>query len=226
MTGNGTDTKKCPYCGEAIKIEAIKCRYCGEMLEEGHAPAIAAEALGKIETAGQGARQVLYSGGPSLLALVGSFFWNGLFLAMLAVLAFFPIELLGRLATMPLGLLVEEYRRPAALVLGIIVVISLFWDILKIKTTRYSFTSDRMEFERGVLTRRTDNLDLFRIQDLVLHRSLSDRILGLGTVQLATTDSSHPVIDFYKVRNPQKVYELLKRASLEADKRRQVVHYE
>jgi membrane protein YdbS with pleckstrin-like domain len=92
--------------------------------------------------------------------------------------------------------------------------------------TRYEVSPDRIEWSRGILDRRVDNIDMFRVIDLKMRRSVIDCIFGIGTVGLITTDKTDPEFEFEKVHRPRELYDIIKRASLEADRRTGVVHLE
>jgi uncharacterized membrane protein YdbT with pleckstrin-like domain len=95
-----------------------------------------------------------------------------------------------------------------------------------LKSISYEVSADRIEWARGVFSRKIDNLDLFRVVDLKLHRSIADCIFGIGTVTLVTKDASDPKFEFFKIRSPKYLYDLLKRATLESDRKQGVIHIE
>jgi uncharacterized membrane protein YdbT with pleckstrin-like domain len=96
----------------------------------------------------------------------------------------------------------------------------------RLKTTRYEVSTDRIEWSRGLLDRRVDNLDMFRVIDLKLRRSLLDCIVGIGTVTVITTDKTDPEFTFEKIRDSRKLYDAIKKASLDADRRNNAIHLE
>jgi membrane protein YdbS with pleckstrin-like domain len=119
-----------------------------------------------------------------------------------------------------------RYRILAGFVLGLVVLLILVIKIARLSMTYYEVTVERIEWNRGILDRKVDNLDIFRVIDLKLRRSALDCILGIGTVVLTTTDKSDPEFTFERVRNSRKLYDVIKKASLEADRKTNVVHLE
>jgi hypothetical protein len=123
-------------------------------------------------------------------------------------------------------LLFHRYRIIAGLGLAALVILMLLTKMAKLKTTSYVVSADRIEWNRGILDRKVDNLDMFRVIDLKLRRSLLDCIVGIGTVTVITTDKTDPEFTFEKIRNPRKLYDVIKKASLDADRRGNAVHLE
>ena len=56
--------------------------------------------------------------------------------------------------------------------------------------TIYGFSEDRLYIKTGVLNTREDEVRLYRITDIGLTRSLWQRIMGMGSIQIFSSDQS------------------------------------
>jgi len=235
MTYFNLKTKQCPFCAEIIQARALKCRFCGEFLNTTKARALEAEVNAEpdsqsSETGGID-DGVMFAGRPSLLGLIPALIKALIMLVIVWLIIKYPLEsivnnLIGSRLTINQVLIIGRYREIGGWALGGVVIFGILYKAFYLKMIYYEVSADRIEWSRGILDRRVDNLDMFRVIDLKLRRSLIDCVVGIGTVALVTTDKSDPEFVFKKVRHCRELYDVIKRASLEADRRTGVVHLE
>jgi hypothetical protein len=228
-------TKECIFCAETIRARAVKCRFCGEFLNTDKARAVEKEHVFRTELSDDEEMQddddVLFAARPSLWGISTALIKGMCFIILAGLLIKFPIELHadGLLNLELTGDQIEtvgKYRIITGISLGLVVVSILVIKIIKLKMIYYEVSSDRIEWGRGILDRQVDNIDMFRVIDLKMRRNILDCIVGIGSVGLITTDKSDPEFEFEKVHRPRELYDIIKKASLEADRHAGVVHLE
>lgn len=62
--------------------------------------------------------------------------------------------------------------------------------VMAVAGNRYRLTTQRLFIERGILSVTTDQLELIRVDDVRVHKTLVDRFCGLGTVEIVSTDAT------------------------------------
>lgn len=136
----------------------------------------------------------LWRGGYSGKAMIGT--WLGLILITIGLIAAailipdfsIAIALLIALVFWAIGLLMYGYRR-----LGI----------------RYQLTTQRFIHQAGVLTRRTDRIEVIDIDDVSYSQGPVQRALGVGRILITSSDRSHPELTMVGIHDVANVAGLI-----------------
>jgi len=97
------------------------------------------------------------------------------------------------------------------LLIGILAVLfAVVYVKLQVLNTLYRVYGDRVEIESGILTKKIENVALFRIRDIGLKQGFLGRILNFGDISLASTDASAPQMVIRGVDQPRELYESLR----------------
>lgn len=82
---------------------------------------------------------------------------------------------------------------------------------------KIEITDQRIIEETGILSKKTNELELYRVKDIKLLQPFFLRIVGLSNILLETSDRTHPFKQILGVKNGKLLREDLRRC---VDKRR------
>lgn len=75
--------------------------------------------------------------------------------------------------------------------------------------TRYAMSDDRLFVSVGFLNIKDEEILLYRIRDITTSRSLWQRIFGVGSITIVSSDKTQPTLVLKNVKDPMHTKELL-----------------
>ena len=88
--------------------------------------------------------------------------------------------------------------------------------------TRYAMSEDRLFTSVGFLNIKDDEILLYRVRDIDTSRNLWQRLFGVGTVVVMSSDKSMPNLVLKNIKDPVAVKELIHEQVEEMKLRRRV----
>lgn len=108
---------------------------------------------------------------------------------------------------LPEKLAVHVDRLP--IYLSVYVLINLFWQILKVWCIRYEIDPEKLKYSSGIILRKHEFVENYRIKDFLIEKPLIYRIFGLGNLTIYTSDKTTPILHLYAIRKPEEKYQIL-----------------
>lgn len=80
---------------------------------------------------------------------------------------------------------------------------------MPITFTKYSMSEDRLFVKKGFLNLTSEEILLYRVRDISLKRSLGQRIFGVGSVVVYSSDQTTPSLELRNIKHSEEVKEML-----------------
>lgn len=75
--------------------------------------------------------------------------------------------------------------------------------------TRYALSEDRLFVSTGLFSLKDEEILLYRIRDINTTRSLWQRIFGVGSITVVSSDKTSPTLVLKNIKDPMHTKELL-----------------
>jgi uncharacterized membrane protein YdbT with pleckstrin-like domain len=100
------------------------------------------------------------------------------------------------------------------ILIGLVIpVFYAFWKWLEIKTTRMNITDQRIIVSEGILSKTTNETELYRVRDTTIEEPFFYRIFGLGNIIVYTTDEASATHKFIGYKKPHWVKDQIRNYS-------------
>jgi membrane protein YdbS with pleckstrin-like domain len=159
------------------------------------------QAAPPVGSTGHAAEEIFFQGIARHTASLGGYaFWT--FICFVGGLLVYVLNQVAMIANLGLPLWVLAFAG----------VPGLIWVWLVHVTSRFKVSARRVEIEKGVITKRIDSLELWRVLDVQYEQSILDRITGDAKIKLIGTDQTHPVLLLHGMPDHRRLFERLRDA--------------
>ena len=93
---------------------------------------------------------------------------------------------------------------------------------MPISFTKYALSEDRLFISVGLLNIKDDEILLYRVRDIDTTRSLWQRLFGVGTITIVSSDKTMPNLVLKNIKDPVTTKELIHQQVEEMKIRRRV----
>ena len=93
---------------------------------------------------------------------------------------------------------------------------------MPISFTKYTLTDERLYTESGFINLKESELLLYRVRDIGLTRTLWQRLFGVGTIHIYSSDTTDEHLDIVSVKKAKDVKDLISSKVEESKKSRRI----